>query len=115
MVPSTTHAATRSTKSLKRVSATNPAQSLNRSINTRPSMTSLTGKTEQTLKGTVSPPTLAAALGGSVAQFGILAYVWINATSLGDCVTKRTYDACLDDPWSRQVIGTLSIGTPWSV
>jgi steroid 5-alpha reductase family enzyme len=74
-------------------------------------MTSLTGKTEQTLKGTVSPPTLAAALGGSVAQFGILAYVWINATSLGDCVTKRTYDACLDDPWSRQVIGTLSIGT----
>ena len=39
-------------------------------------MTSLTGKTEQTLAGTLDPPPFSAAMFGAVVQLGTLGYVW---------------------------------------
>ena len=73
-------------------------------------MTSLTGTTEQTLAGTVNPPTLSAALAGSVAQFAVLANVWLRATPLGTCAAEQSAAACWADPWSRQVVLTLALG-----
>ena len=44
-------------------------------------MTTLTGSTEQTLKGTRDPPTFAAAMSGAVLQLGGLTYLWATQTS----------------------------------
>ena len=73
-------------------------------------MTTLTGTTAQTLAGTVHPPTLGAALAGSVAQFSVLTYVWMHYTPLGECASVRTVAACFGNPWPRQVLLTLSAG-----
>lgn len=72
-------------------------------------MTSLTGTTRQTLKGTVEPPTLAAALAGTVVQFTMLGYVWMRFTTLGACVSAGQACNFKDDPWVRQVLATLAL------
>ena len=74
-------------------------------------MTTLTGSTAQTLAGTVSPPTFPVVIAGAIAQFGILASVWLQYTPLGQCASERTASACLREPWSRQVLLTLAIGS----
>ena len=72
-------------------------------------MTTLTGSTAQTLAGTVDPPTLPAALAGAVVQFGVLAAVWLQCTPVGNCAAELSYAACVEEPWSRQVLLTLGI------
>ena len=74
-------------------------------------MTTLTGSTAQTLAGTVSPPTFPVVIAGAIAQFGILASVWLQYTPLGQCASERTASACLREPWSRQVLLTLATAT----
>ena len=54
-------------------------------------MTSLTGSTEATLKGTVDGPSLGKAMFGSALQLGTFAYVWGTQTSA---------KACLQDPFA---------------
>lgn len=73
------------------------------------SMTSKTGKTEATLKGTVAPPTIVQALSGAVIQLAAVGYVWCQYTSLGDCVASLSRISCMEEPWSRQVAITLGM------
>lgn len=71
-------------------------------------MTSLTGSTPQTLKGTVDPPTIGKALFGGVVQISTLSYVWIANTDAGQCTSAATFSSkCLGDPWARNVVATL--------
>ena len=83
-------------------------------------MTTLTDSTPKTLSGTVDPPTLPAALLGSVVQMSSLAAVWCSYTSLGLCVaeSKRFSSAasvCFSDPWARQVLATMLLcGLLWA-
>lgn len=72
-------------------------------------MTSLTGSTKQTLKGTGSPPTVVAAVGGAIVEFAVLGYVWGTSTAVGECFPNPMAKSCMEDPWSRQVIGTLTL------
>ena len=69
-------------------------------------MTSRTGSTQATLKGTGSPPTIYAALFGAVVQITVVMGVWIRYTSFGACFADRS---CLSDPWARQVAATLGM------
>lgn len=55
-------------------------------------MTSLTGSTAQTLKGTVEPPTIGKALFGGVVQISTLSMIWIKNTAAGNCVSRATFD-----------------------
>ena len=68
-------------------------------------MTSLTGSTAATLSGTVAPPTVQAALLGSVVQIATLSAVWLRYTSVASCVPDPR--GCWHDPW--QVLITLTI------
>ena len=73
-------------------------------------MTTKTGSTAQTLAGTVTPPTFVEALGGAVLQLSVLLYCWGTQTSFGAaCLPDPTAPSCLDDPWGRQVMGTLGL------
>ena len=74
-------------------------------------MTTLTGSTAQTLAGTVSPPTFPVVIAGAVAQFAVLTAVWLRHTPLGHCASQPSASACLHEPWSRQVLLTLAIGS----
>ena len=71
-------------------------------------MTSLTGVTEKTLKGTVAPPTVGAALAGAVIQILCVAWVWIKFTSVGQCFSNG-FGSCASDPWARQVLATCGL------
>ena len=55
--------------------------------------------------GTVAPPTVQAALLGSVAQIATLSAVWLRYTSVASCVPDPR--GCWHDPW--QVLITLTI------
>ena len=70
-------------------------------------MTSLTGKTQATLRGTVDPPKLWEALLGAVLQCGTVTAVWVKYTSFGAC-SPANLSTCLQDPWSRTVVFTMS-------
>jgi len=72
-------------------------------------MTSLTGSTAQKYKGSGSPPNVVAAVGGAVAEFAVLGYVWSKSTAVGNCFPNPTAPACMDDPWARQVMMTLAL------
>lgn len=75
-------------------------------------MTSKTGCTQATLKGTGNPPTIHAALFGAVAQLTIVLGVWVQYTSFGSCFADPS--GCLSDPWARQVALTLAMcGCLW--
>ena len=72
-------------------------------------MTSLTGTTEQTLKGVIEPPPFTAALGGALVQLGVLYNVW-KSTSAASCLNDPVN--CLTnlraaDPWERQALCTF--------
>jgi len=73
-------------------------------------MTTRTGATEQTLKGTVDPPPYAAAMGGAVLQISVLLYSW-NQTSAAPCLADPI--GCLSslsdsDPWGRMVVWVIA-------
>lgn len=70
-------------------------------------MTSLTGVTAKTLTATVDPPTITQALAGSVLQLCTLGYIWYHYTSFKECVQDTS--VCVNDPWSRGIIITLSL------
>ena len=72
-------------------------------------MTSLTGSTPQTLKGTVDPPTIGKALVGGVIQISMLCYIWTANTSAGQCTSAATFSKCSSDPWARNVLITLAL------
>ena len=72
-------------------------------------MTSKTGSTQATLKGTGNPPTIYAALFGAVVQLTVVLGVWVRYTSFGSCITDPS--GCLSDPWARQVALTLLMCT----
>ena len=77
-------------------------------------MTSLTGKTEATLPGTVSPPSFAGAFAGALAQLSIVGYSWYRYTSMGACLDAPGMDTCWADPWSRNVVLTIALSlTLW--
>lgn len=73
-------------------------------------MTSVTGSTKQTLKGTKDPPPFPLALFGGVLQISVTLYFWISYTSASSCLTEPAH--CLfhlasSDPWGRQALLTL--------
>lgn len=72
-------------------------------------MTSLTGSTAQTLKGTIDPPPYAAAIAGALVQIGTLGFVW-SRTSASACLTDPLgcfSELTTADPWGRQALITL--------
>ena len=69
-------------------------------------MTSKTGSTQATLKGTGNPPTIHEALFGAVVQLTVVLGVWVRYTSFGSCFADLS---CLSDPWARQVAVTLGL------
>jgi len=66
-------------------------------------MTTLTGRTEQSLPGVVAPPRFEVALGGAAAQLAALGYVWANYSPAGPCL--RAPLACLRDPLAAHPFG----------
>ena len=49
-------------------------------------MTTLTGSTEQKLRGTIDPPSFGMAMCGAVLQLSTVLYVWTRHTSAGACL-----------------------------
>eukprot|EP00658_Telonema_sp_P-2_P083246 TRINITY_DN8966_c0_g2_i10.p1 TRINITY_DN8966_c0_g2~~TRINITY_DN8966_c0_g2_i10.p1 ORF type:complete len:169 (+),score=32.47 TRINITY_DN8966_c0_g2_i10:96-602(+) len=73
-------------------------------------MTSLTGTTAQTLRGTIDPPPFGAAIAGAVVQISTLGWVW-SQTSAAECIAQPVtclLDLAPADPWGRQVVLTVT-------
>eukprot|EP00965_Chrysotila_dentata_P020393 675817-Pleurochrysis_carterae.AAC.1 len=64
-------------------------------------MTSLLGKTEQTLSGTRTPPTLGMVMFGASVQLSAAAVSWVQLTPAGICLSSLS--GCLADAWASQV------------
>ena len=72
-------------------------------------MTSLTGKTEQTLAGSINPPPFAAAMGGALLQLGTLGYVWSHHAGEGtaQCLAGEPFKCLADGPLVSDPLGFL--------
>ena len=73
-------------------------------------MTSLTGVTQMTARGTIEPPAWWQAMLGAVAQCSTVSYIWYHYTAFGACLRSlQSFDgsAC-EDPWARTCIFTYS-------
>lgn len=73
-------------------------------------MTSRTGATAQTLKGTRDPPPFPLALFGASLQISVTLYIWVTSTSAAACLSDPAYclfNLCAADVWGRQALLTL--------
>eukprot|EP00041_Stephanoeca_diplocostata_P024428 m.618515 g.618515 ORF g.618515 m.618515 type:complete len:355 (+) comp22529_c1_seq1:142-1206(+) len=87
-------------------------------------MTTLTGSTEQKLKGTVEPPGFTLAILGAIAQMGVLGYAWTLSGTVNDaivdagahqCISNdRSHAGCTDwfrtNPWAGAIALQLLLG-----
>ena len=81
-------------------------------------MTSLTGETQQTLKGTVDPPPFWLAMIGAGLQLGVFSYTWTRHTSAGTLMSSSSSTLSMDlaqDPWAQSIVGTLALAAGTAV
>ena len=70
-------------------------------------MTSLTGKTQMTLPGTLVPPTFIEAISGAILSNAAILYVWTRHTTAGNCWAEPVRCVTGEDAWARQVVLSL--------
>ena len=82
-------------------------------------MTSLTGRTEQSLPGTVEPPSFSVAMLGATGQLGAVAWVWAHFSPASSCLAAPLQ--CLSSPSAFHPFGVnvllvaLSAVAVWAI
>eukprot|EP00939_MAST-03C_sp_MAST-3C-sp1_P005041 g5041.t1 len=76
-------------------------------------MTSTTGKSDLKYETDLKPQSFSAVVLGSLAQIGLLAYVWYAQSGANRCISEMTmndiFECAKKDMWSRQILATVSI------